>query len=231
MLVAGRSELSLRADGRGTERPDLEPGRAGSANFVVTYDSSFAVNPQAQAAFQAAGDIWANVVASSVPIRVNAKFTDLGSNILGSAGPTSICSVGGVNQFYAAALADKIAGVQGCAALSGSSFEIDANFSSSFTNWDFGTSGAGVAGKVSFLTVVLHELGHGLGFYGSFTASSSTISSGPGANPCTTSNPSGTFLGCSRFSQPDVFDLFAVTGAGTSLRSLPNVSTTLGTRS
>jgi hypothetical protein len=184
-----------------------------TANITVSYDSGFATAPGSQAAFQAAIDIWARTIATPAPIRIDARFQPLGSGILGSAGPTLLCSApaGGVaNTFYAAALWDKLQGSPGCAALGGKSFEIIALFSSNFSNWDFGTTGAPVSGKYSFMSVVLHEVGHGLGLYGSMTASSS----------------SGTFLGSYR-STPDIYDRFAVTGSFTPLLSFASPSAAL----
>src|SRR5579884_1030253 len=58
---------------------------AQSATFQVTFDA----NPAAKAAFQAAIDIWSSQLNATVPITVNAQFrSDLGQNVLGSAGAT-----------------------------------------------------------------------------------------------------------------------------------------------
>ena len=190
------------------DRFSLQAASAFTANITVTYTG---FSPQAQAAFQAAVDIWQSVIVSPVPIRVNANYQDLlNPNILGSAGPTFICGSNSLpNTYYAAALADKLFGSQFC---SNNGFEINARFNSTFTNWDFGTSGTPVSGKYNFLTVVMHELGHGLGFYGSMTASGGTGSFGrsPG------------FV--------DIYDRFAVTGAGALLIGFVNPSTALGTQ-
>ena len=189
------------------ERWSLQAASAFTANITVTYDSGFVANPEARAAFQAAVDIWRSVISSPAPIRVNASFQDLGPNGLGAAGPTRICSTpGGVtNTGYAAALADKLNGSAFCAALSPPvTSEITANFSSSVANWDFGTSGTPVSGKYNFLTVALHELGHGLGFRGTMTASGG--------------------IGSFGYAPPfvDIFDRFAVTGAGAALIAFAN---------
>ncbi|MEP6918438.1 MAG: FG-GAP-like repeat-containing protein, partial [Acidobacteriota bacterium] len=131
---------------------------------------------------------------------------------------SAICTTtaGLPNTAYAAALADKLFGAAGCAALAGTSFEIVARFGSTFSNWDFGTTGTPVAGKYSFMTVVMHEIGHGLGFYGSMDATSG----------------SGTFLGSYRLVSgaplPDIYDRFAVSGSGTPLLSFSSPSAALG---
>ena len=183
---------------------------ATTSTFAVTYTG---FTPSAQAAFQAAVAVWANTIVSPVPIRINAQYRDLGSpNILGSAGPAAICGTAGgqSNTYYAAALADKLQGTAFCAALGGRVFEINANLNSTFTNWDFGTTGAPVAGKYNFLTVVMHEIGHGLGFYGSMSMAA---------------NGNGSFR-----ATPDIYDRFAVTGAGAALLGFANPSLALGSQ-
>jgi len=182
--------------------------QAFNSNITVTYGPGFGSVPQAQAAFQAAVDIWRSVITSPVIIRVNANYQDLGNpNILGSAGPTYICPTGDLSTYYAAALADKLTGTGAHCSLS--AFEINANFNSTFTNWDFGTSGVPVGGKYNFMTVVLHEIGHGLGLYGSMSATGGV----------------GSFR-----STPDIYDRFAVTGANAPLLGFVNPSAALGSQ-
>jgi hypothetical protein len=199
------------------ERLALQAANAFSSTITVTYDG-FSGNLAAQAAFQAAVDIWRSVIVSPAPIRVSASFHDLGNpNILGQARTTAFCSAssGVANTFYPAALADKLNGSQSCAAAVGVSSEISASFNSAFTNWDFGTSGVPVSGKYNFMTVVLHEIGHGLGFYGSMTAAG-----GIGSFGYAPSFPA--------FVAP--YDRFAVTGAGVALLSFSNPSAALGSQ-
>jgi BACON domain-containing protein len=145
-------------------RPKLTAAK--TATITVTYTG---FTPEAQAAFQAAVNVWESIITSSVPIRVDASFAPLGTNILGQAGATFICRnfPGAVqtNTWYPAALADKLRGTDGCA--TGSSADIEAEFSSNFPNWSYDVSGGPIGANYSFLTVVLHELGHGLGFFGS----------------------------------------------------------------
>jgi hypothetical protein len=87
------------------------PGPAPLSTFVVTYNGFI---PQAQTAFQAAVDIWASQIQSSVPIRVTANWTTLSPGVLGSAGPTYVfrdfSGAPSANTFYAAALAKKLSG-------------------------------------------------------------------------------------------------------------------------
>jgi hypothetical protein len=144
--------------------------RTKTATFEVTY---VGFSDQAKAAFQEAVDIWSTLIESDVPIRVNATWQPLGQGVLGSAiwGTVHANFDGAqrVNTWYPAALAEKMAGVE----LNGDDeFDIYANFSSTF-NWNYALSGSVPAGQYDLVTVVLHELGHGLGFVDSYSVSAS----------------------------------------------------------
>ncbi len=140
-----------------------EEQAGGSVDIIVTYNGFTA---EAQSAFQYAVDIWESLIDSPVPIYVNANFSDLGSGVLGSAGPTSIVrSFDGApvaNIFYPLPLAEKLAGKT---LNNDGEADLNANFSSTF-GFYFGTDGNPPAGQHDFVTIVLHELGHGLGFTG-----------------------------------------------------------------
>lgn len=130
---------------------------------------------KAQLAFQAAVDIWARIVTSSVPIKVNATFAPLDPYVLGSA---SACAgyyngIGDGQTIYPSPLADAIKGADQSALYSGApDCDIDALFSSDpSAGFYYGTDGLPPLDKVDFESVVLHELGHGLGFGGSFQVS------------------------------------------------------------
>jgi hypothetical protein len=221
VLYAKQGDLNYSYGAAGAELNAVMTN-AVSANIVVTYTGFDAA---AQAAFQAAVNIWATTLSSPATIRINARYANLGAGILGNAGPARLCqpTIGGVaNTYYAAALADKLQGSAFCAAVSPPiAFEINANLNSAFANWDFGTSGTPVAGKYNFMTVVLHEIGHGLGLYGSARASSRVTD-----NPCTASNPAAMFIGCYR-STPDIYDRFVLTGGGIPLLGFSSPSADL----
>jgi hypothetical protein len=188
------------------------PSRAAAATFRVTYNG---FTPAARAAFQSAVNVWASRVTSTVPITVRATFQPLGANVLGSAGPTAVWrDFPGAPQpgtFYVDAIANKRAGAQ-----LDPSPDIVANFNSTFTNWHFGTTGGTPAGKYDFKTVVLHELGHGLGFLGAgnVSAGRGTVRLGPPNAPAF----------------PTSYDRFTENAAGTKLLSFPNNSTQLATQ-
>lgn len=124
-------------------------------------------------AFQHAANLWGLTLDSTIEIRVLAQFSPLGANVLGSAGPWSVYSdFGGApgfpgsafaNTWYPSALADKRAGVDIDDVLGfPGEPDIAANFSSDF-NFYLGLDNQ--HGPLNDLVaVVLHELGHGLGF-------------------------------------------------------------------
>ena len=141
------------------------------SNIIVTYNN-FPTNPSnpaepgpEQVAFQFAVDIWETLLDSPVPIRIDANWTNLGAGVLGSAAPAFYAEVpGGVgNTLYAGALAESIVGFE----LNGfNSIDIVCNFNSQFSTWYFGTDGNPAFFEIDFVSVVLHELGHGLGVAG-----------------------------------------------------------------
>jgi len=136
-----------------------------TATILVEYEG-FPAN--AQAAFQLAVDIWERHIASTVPIRVIARWRPLGEGVLGSAGTTQIYAnspqMAMRDTWYPVALAEALVGQE----LNGTNPDIQANFNSTFTNWHFSLTTQTPPGQFDFATVVLHEIGHGLGFLSSF---------------------------------------------------------------
>ncbi len=176
---------------------------AQTATITVNYNGTWDAN--AQNAFQYAVDIWKTLITSPVAITVDAYWEDLtaiyGPGVLGAAGATSAwrdfpgALVPGT--WYPAALANKLAGSD-----ISSGTEIEASFNSTFSNpgWHFGTDGQPGA-EIDFVSVVLHELGHGLGFAGSMWK---------GGPYCSTSSACwGRGSG-----YPFIYDRFAIDGSG-----------------
>ncbi|MEQ8715043.1 MAG: Ig-like domain-containing protein, partial [Cyclobacteriaceae bacterium] len=135
-----------------------------TATFIVNYPDGIAQD--ARDAFQYAVDIWSFQIASDVPIVIDFDFSDLPGNTLGSAGPSTLLrnfsGAPEANTFYPVALANKHAGFDLRPALA----DVDASFDN-VTDWYYGTDGNTPGGQLDFVSVVLHELGHGLGFTGS----------------------------------------------------------------
>jgi PKD domain len=180
-----------------------------SAVFNVTYNG---FSDQAKQAFQRAVDIWSGLISSPVPINVVANWTPLGAGVLGSAGPTTFYSnfsnTPHSNTFYPVPLANALAGTD----LNGGTAEIRANFNSAFSAWYLGVDGNTPANDYDLVTVVLHELGHGLGFFASMDGEGGTGSWGDQ-------------------NRPVIFDRFIVNGADQRLidtNLFPNPSSTLG---
>lgn len=116
--------------------------------------------PQAKAAFQRAVDLWKTQITSPVEIKIEAKWKALPTGVLGTAAPADMVINGTDGRIYPIALANKLAGRD----LDPKRADIVAEFNSTlFSKWYFGTDGRTPTGKYDLTTVVLHEIGHGLG--------------------------------------------------------------------
>ena len=186
------------------------------SQFIVTYDG---FTDEARIAFQYAVDIWNSLIRSPVPIRIEASFTDLGgfedgAIILGGARPAGWKSPGSLDLWFPEALADKRAGRD----LTGDEPDIITRFNShEEANWYFGTDGNTPAGKTDFVSTVLHEIAHGLGFF-SFARveerSIRTFSAAVGQGKLRGSTPK----------LPYIYDFFVENGSGTTILSFSDPS-------
>jgi hypothetical protein len=125
--------------------------------------------------FQSAANTWASLLPGNVEIHVHATFDPLfcggGAAILGSAGPVTVHAgfTGAIfrDAWYHASLANRLAEHD----LSPTQDEIQAQFNVSVddatclgsSDWYYGLDG-NEGSNVDLYAVVLHELGHGLGF-------------------------------------------------------------------
>lgn len=196
------------------------------STFVVKYTG---FTPEAEAAFQAAVDVWADHLQSRVAVRVEADFGELDETTLGAAGPLLAGTTQSFNEailanvWYPRALIDAV-GDQDFHPPQASDNpntdwddtfnpDIIATFNSGFDSFYFGTDGAPGATQYDFRTVVLHELGHGLGFVGS-----GDYDDGTGAVECDGVAGHGCWGlsgGTSTF--PILFDRFVEDGDGTAM--------------
>ena len=127
-------------------------------------------------AFLLAANIWGSFIDSNVTVFVDATFTPLQCNatsaVLGAAGAQTVHAnfpgAAQPNTWFHAALANSVAGSD----LSPPNSDLIAFFNSSIdnnnnclanTNWYLGFD-SNPGNDIDFLTVVLHEIGHGLGF-------------------------------------------------------------------
>lgn len=135
------------------------------ANIQVIYTGFPAA---AQEAFQYAVDIWENLIYSPVPIRVHAYWQSLATGVLGSCGPANYYknfnSTEIWNCYYPVVLVEKMTGED---MSSTDQYDIVGAFSKDF-NWYYGTDGNTPSNQYDFVSTVLHELTHGLGFTGYF---------------------------------------------------------------
>lgn len=138
-----------------------------SSTFEVTYTG---FTPQAEAAFQYAVDIWESTLHSTVPIKINATWEPLQwdneGKVLGQASPATLAS-GGVlapisATLYPIALMNRIQEVDLAPAVA----DINASFNSVAPIWYFGTDANPGINQADFVSTVLHEIAHGLGFTG-----------------------------------------------------------------
>jgi hypothetical protein len=178
------------------------------SNITVNYTGFTGTNgTAARDAFQAAVDIWKTQVASTVPIVVDAEFRDLGNPfLLGSSGSGASRDIPGLPRpgtWFPWPLLNKILGADKGAEFFGpGTSNIGADFNSTGVNWYFGTDGNVPAGMVDFESVVLHELGHGFGFFGA-----ASVSAGNGTVGANTPNDPTFF--------PYIYDVSVVDPAGT----------------
>lgn len=145
--------------------------------------------------FLHAADLWTAVLNPKVDIYVWARFVPLGTNVLGSAGPITVESEFPGAEYpdlwYHQALANHLKGVDNephdptyvptAADLANPTDEISARFATGF-NFYFGLDNneESVPGTVDLLAVVLHEMGHGLGFSNQVNEGSGALLAGVG---------------------------------------------------
>lgn len=145
--------------------------RAKTASFQVDYVGSW--TQEARTAFEYAMTIWESHIDSEVPIKIEANWTALEDNTLGSAGPTLIYPINDV--WYPIAQASAIEGED---LLAGNQFGVEhdivVNMNSSYNSWYYETDADTPGGFIDFVTVVIHEIGHGLGFTGSMSGDPDT---------------------------------------------------------
>ncbi len=164
----------LNADGAGEGFNDATPAAPVGGNPGTT------VGQQRLNVFQEAANIWGALLPSSVTIIIRSQFNPLTCNansaVLGSAGPSQVYAnfVGAplVNTWYHVALANKLGGVDLNPAPNANNHDINATFNSNLNGsvgclggrgWYYGFDG-NEGTNIELLPVVLHEMGHGLGF-------------------------------------------------------------------
>lgn len=159
----------------------LKSGSVLNSDFQVEF-VNFPEN--AKSAFLYAISMYENLISSSVPITVEAKWENMGTNVLAFSAPGSMYkNFGGAqlaNVYYPVALAEKLSGGE----MNGTEADIVCSFNKNI-DWYYGTNGNTPSKQYDFVTVVLHEIIHGLGFVGFYD-----VVNGKGTLNNSTKNPS-----------------------------------------
>lgn len=175
------------------------------SNFVPIYNN---VPDVAKASIQRAIDIWSENFSSKVPVNVNVAWTKApNSTILASASAKNIFSnfngAPDKTLYYPSALANALAGVD----LDIGEPELEINVTTG-DFWYYGLDGKCPSNKYDLVSVILHEMAHGLGFM-----------SGTYYDPATR---------VGRFLQPTAFDAYVQLPDGRRLVDLPSPSLEIG---
>lgn len=171
-LFAAAPVVLVVVDGPGVGFNDPTPAAPIGGNSGTT------IGQQRLIAFQYAASIWGAKLDSTVPIRIRSSFDPLSctaaSAVLGSAGAQEIWAFPTTNGeiipniWYPGALANKLTGT----VLDPAVEEIRARFNRNLglpaclaaSGWYYGLDNLAPANRIDLVNVLLHELGHGLGF-------------------------------------------------------------------
>jgi len=150
----------------------LASGRlAATSNFEVTYID---FPEQVKTSFEYAVAIWEKYLISTQTIRIKATWSKtLTNTVLAETGATRVYRNSSIipnlpyaNVWYPTPLAEALSGKD----LNSSDFEMTVSLNANI-NWYFGTDAKTQAGKYDIVTVLLHEIAHGLGFSSSMSIS------------------------------------------------------------
>lgn len=173
--VGPAQAADLKVINRDGRREGFRDRSAPDADSTIGGNPGTTLGRQRLIAFRAATAIWAERIQSPVRIRIDARFDPLPCNassaVLAETAPTTVHrDFRGANfakTWYVQALANALAGRD----LAPGQSDIRARFNSTvgttcaFPNvWYYGLDGLPPGTKIDFVTVVLHEITHGLGF-------------------------------------------------------------------
>jgi hypothetical protein len=174
--------------GAGLDDPTPRPPEGGNPGTTL--------GQQRQVAYAYAARMWGAIMQSDVPVIVGARFipqacTATGA-VLGSAGTTAVfrdfAGATAPGTWHNVALTEAIVGVD----LNPGQLDISSQFNSRISgdpaclggaDWYYGLDGQTPAGKVNFLNVVMHEIGHGIGFQSFMNVSTGAMFAPDAANP------------------------------------------------
>jgi hypothetical protein len=150
-----------------------------TSSIVIQYVN---VPDSAKQAFRFAAEIWEYLISSPVPVYLKISWEELDKTTLGSCGATNYYqNFEGAplpDTYYPVAVVEKITGKE----ITGSGNpDMTARFNS-IIPWYTGTDGKTPTTNYDLVTIVLHEIAHGLGFNGFFRANTTQKTAGYGIN-------------------------------------------------
>ncbi len=142
---------------------------AATSNIEVTYTD---FPEQVKIPFEQAVAIWEKYLISTQTIRIKATWSKTMTNtVLAETGATriyrssaSIPNLPYANVWYPTPLAEALSGKE----LNSGDFDMTVTLNANI-NWYYGTDAKAQAGKYDMITVLLHEIAHGLGFSSSMS--------------------------------------------------------------
>ena len=198
-----------------------------SAQTVSTF--SFTINGTAPAglasALNSAAQRWSNYITITVPIKVNIFFVNSSSypfsGMTLANGRKNFTNAPVSNYIYTTALANQLAGTE----LNIGEHDMDI-YVNLYTHFYFGT-GKPTNSQMDFITMIMHEIGHGLGFYSDGYVNSSNIGSF-GNIPSSAIFPlSTTFPWHGQDSVPSIYDKYIIKQSHNNLVGIERNNTTM----
>lgn len=190
--------------------PELIAKMNSNRNPCSTINANYTgFSADAITAFEFAMAIWENSIESTIPITVSAEFISLPNDVTAAAEPNGYFTISGAglaDTLYPKALAEALSGSE----LGGAnSTDILISINDGI-NFYYGLDANPPTGQIDFVTLILHNLGHGLGFIGFGITDGTTGSIRDGVNGL-----------------PSIFDRFIENNSGTAILSFTDPSTDL----
>jgi hypothetical protein len=143
--------------------PHFNPPPANFSQIKTTvFDITFVnTTPEVETAVWYAADIWSSILVSAVPVNMIVKYYPV-QNFYGQCVPNLVKNFPGApveDVWYFTSLADVITGTD----QNPGEFDCDIILSSS-ADWYYSTDGKTPSNKVDLVSVILHEMGHALGY-------------------------------------------------------------------